>query len=85
MNCNCKLDIEKKLLENLQAAAPEAAGHYVELNGYGLAITDNTMVLRGYMPYKASAEYPLKKGGTRNKKMAGTMVFSYCPFCGAKA
>lgn len=84
MNCNCKLDIEKKLLENFQAKAPEAVGHYVELGGYGLVVTEKAMMLRGFLPYKAGAEYPLKKGGVRNKKMDGSMFFSYCPFCGVK-
>lgn len=84
MSCNCKSDIEKKLLENFQSKAPEAAGHFVELCGYGFTITEGKMELRGYMPYKAGAQYPLKKGGMREKKMDGSMFFSCCPFCGAK-
>ena len=85
MTCNCKSDIEKKLLENFKSSAPEAAGHDVELSGYGFVLGEGSMMFRGYMPYKASAEYQLKKGGVRNKKIEGSMFFSYCPFCGVKA
>lgn len=85
MNCNCKPDIEKKLLDNFIAQELKAENHQVELGGYGITFTESATVLRGYLPFRTTAEYPLKKGGTRNKKTEGSIFFNYCPFCGVKA
>lgn len=84
-DCNCKAELEAKLTERFKASKPEATGHSVTLEGYGFAIVGNTMVMRPVMPYKAHAAFPNKKGGAdREKTMKGTMVFSFCPFCGVK-
>ena len=85
MNCNCKADLEAKLLKMFQEQTPEATNHYVELKGYGMVVVGNTLKLQGYMPAAVSATYPLKKGGTREKTTTRSMFFSFCPFCGTKA
>ena len=85
MNCECKLEVEKMLLEHYQQATPEANGHGVELNGYGLSFANDTAELKGYMTYEGIANHPLKKGGEKSKTMRGHMFFSYCPFCGTRA
>lgn len=85
MTCNCKTEIESTLTERFKQQTPEAKDHRVVLHGFGLGIQNNTMVLRGYMEAKAFALFPKKDGGTRAKTTTSMMVFSYCPFCGAKA
>lgn len=82
--CDCRKELETQLTERFKANAPQAFEHRVGLQGYGFAIVDNTLTMRGYMPYKASADFPLKKGGTKPKTQTGNMVFSFCPFCGEK-
>ena len=82
--CNCRADIEAKLLANFEKAAPEAEAHGVTLQGYGFTVVGNAMVMRGFMPYEAQADYQTKSGGRKVKKLKGTMVFNYCPFCGEK-
>ena len=82
--CNCKKELEAKLLDNFISKFPDVKEHSVELKGYCLGITDKGLVLRSYMPYSYEADYPLKKGGYKHKKQEGNFVFSYCPFCGGK-
>lgn len=85
MNCNCKSTVEAQLLERFKAAEPNASEHRVSLHGYGLAIVNNTLELRGCMEVKASAKHSTKTGTTRVKKQTQIMGFSYCPFCGTHA
>lgn len=85
MNCNCKKELEEKLTERFKATAPEATGHGVSLQGYGFAIVGDAMKSMGYMEVKATANYPLKKGGSKNRVTTQNMFFSFCPFCGVKS
>jgi len=85
MNCNCRDELEAKLVENFKAHAPEATDHKAKLRGYGFALIGNRMEMRGYMEVEAKATYQLKKGGSKEKTIKQSMFFSYCPFCGAKA
>lgn len=80
--CNCKSDIEARLLERFKTTSPEATDHGVTLQGYALVIVDNRMGSRPYMPFKTTASYPLKKGGSKVKVVSQNMMFNYCPFCG---
>lgn len=82
--CNCKTEIEAKLTENFKANKPEASEHSVSLEGYGFCIVNNTLTMKPTMPYKARASYPMKAGGSKDKTLTGTMVFSFCPFCGVR-
>lgn len=84
MTCECKQDIEKRLLERFKGQEPDAKDHGVELSGYTFVIIGNKMESRGYMPIHVTAEHPLKKGGFKYKKQTQNMVFTYCPFCGVK-
>lgn len=85
MNCNCKSDLEKKLLERFIEKEPGALEPSAELTGYGFGFTETGTVLIGYMPFKITATHPLKNGGTKRKSSTSNMHFSYCPFCGVKA
>ena len=82
--CDCKKELEAKLTERYRAQEPDAREHKVALQGYGIALVGNTMLLRGLMPYETFARVPLSKGGEKPKKTKGSMFFSFCPFCGEK-
>lgn len=82
--CECRPELEAKLLARFIANEPTAKNHSVRLVGYGFTLTDNKMQVRGCMPIEADAEYPLKKGGHKSKTQRSSMFFSYCPFCGEK-
>lgn len=85
MTCNCKSELEAKILEQFKKKAPDATDHRVYLKGYGLALIGNTMMLRGSMPVESIARFTLKNGGTKEKTLKQSMFYSYCPFCGANA
>lgn len=82
--CNCKKDIETRLLERFKAQEPDAKDHSVELQGYGLALLENNLLSIPCMPFKTSANFPLKKGGSKVKSQTASMYFNFCPFCGEK-
>ncbi len=83
-NCNCKSEIEAKLLERFIQAEPDAEGHAVELQGYALGLTANSIVIRPSMPIRLTAVRTSRAGLRRPRSSAQTMVFSFCPFCGVK-
>lgn len=83
MTCDCKQDIEQKLLERFVEQSP-GRDHKVELQGYGMAVVGNTLAIMPYMNYEASAVVPRKAGGEKPKKITGLMSFTFCPFCGTK-
>lgn len=80
--CNCRQTIEAKLLDRFKLSATDASNHGVELQGYALLFVDDGVISKPVMPYKTSAIYPLKKGGTKLKSATANMIFNYCPFCG---
>ena len=82
--CDCKKDIEAKLLERFVEQTPAAEGHKVKLQGYGL-IFGAAASERAYMPIEATASHLLKKGGMKSKTTKQNMFFNFCPFCGVVA
>lgn len=81
--CNCKKDIEAKLLERFKSQTPEAADHETELAGYAIVFGESVDLVP-FMPIHMEASYPVKKtGGWKTKKTSQNMMFSYCPFCGS--
>lgn len=82
MNCTCRTDIEAELTEIAKTEYPLAKNHRVDLMGYGFAIVANKLLSRPFMAYEAIMDAPTKVGGTKVRKIKGTMVFSFCPFCG---
>lgn len=83
MNCNCKSDIEARLLERFKGSAPTGQNHGVTISGYGFCIEGNTMTQRPYAEVTQSADMPKKSGGWTHKRSKLSMYFSYCPYCGA--
>lgn len=82
--CKCKKDIEARLLARFKETAPEATDHSIVLTGYALVIEGNSLLQRPCMEIRASASFPLKKGGSKAKVIRENMIFNYCPFCGVK-
>lgn len=82
--CECKKDIEERLLARFKETAPEASGHSTVLTGYALVLQGNSLLQKPCMEIKAKASFPLKKGGAKEKTITENMIFNYCPFCGVK-
>ncbi len=82
--CECKTELQAKLLERFAASAPQATNHGATLQGYAFALVGDGMVTMGYLPVELSAEYPLKTGGKKLKKTTQNMFFTFCPFCGER-
>lgn len=80
--CTCKKDIEAKLLQRFKAEADTAEDRSATLDGYTLVLHGNTMRYKPAMPYKLTATYTAKTGSKKRKSTSGSMIFSYCPFCG---
>lgn len=83
MQCTCRKDITEKLLAHFKSQSPEASHHTLSLTGYTLVIGEQ-LEEKGCMGIEATAEFPLKKGGSKEKKIKQNMIFTFCPFCGTK-
>jgi len=83
MTCNCKNDLEEKLLARFQDVSPEAIGHELSLTGYAFILGDK-LEYKGCMKIEAVADFPLRKGGFKRKTQTQNMIFTFCPFCGVK-
>jgi len=79
--CNCRERIEGKLKDKFVEQHPEAKSHEVRLTGYAFFLGE-TLTTKGCMDTELKAEYPLKKGGTKQKTIKQSVIFTYCPFCG---
>ena len=79
--CDCRTMVEGKLTKMFAEQKPEAADHKVSLQGYALIFGDE-LTEKGCMEAVMTAIFPLKKGGTKEKKLKQKMMFTYCPFCG---
>lgn len=84
MACNCKSDLNEKLLERFKSKNPQAERHQVYLDGYAYVLTDTGVREVGYMPIESEALHPTKSGGRKLKKERGQMHFNFCPFCGVR-
>lgn len=81
--CDCRNDIESKLLERFKEQVPDAQNHQATLRGYAMVIRETPLEV-GCMPIELVADRPLKRGGYKPKTDRMNMFFTYCPFCGAK-
>ena len=83
--CNCKKEIEKNLVGRVKEHDQEAKNHSVELMGYTLVVTASLgLQMKGCMETTYTADFPMKKGGYKQRKRVQNIVFNYCPFCGEK-
>jgi hypothetical protein len=81
--CDCKKVIEGKLKTRFVEQQPEAKEHGARLTGYAL-IFGETLTEKGAMEAELKANFPLKKGGEKQKTIRHSMIFTFCPFCGIK-
>ena len=79
--CDCRERIEGKLKDRFVEQNPEAKEHEAQLTGYVFLFGEN-VTTKGCMNAELKAEYPLKKGGTKQKTIKHSMIFTFCPFCG---
>lgn len=85
MKCECKKVLEAKLEEHVKKALPEGfERHRADLEGFGLGIVGDSMVLQLAIPYTGDVLVPKKAGGLKKQKINTFVVASYCPFCGTK-
>jgi hypothetical protein len=85
MKCECKERIEAMLLDNFKLKDTDAKNHSAKLQGYGIAMTGNSLQMRAMMGVNLTANHTLKNGTHKVKTTKMSMFFSYCPFCGVKA
>lgn len=84
MSCDCRSEIQEKLLERFKEKNPDVSEHHVLLTGYALILEEAILKEKGCMGIELTALYPLKKGGAKEKKQKQNMIFTFCPFCGEK-
>lgn len=86
--CNCRVDIEKRLLANVQAQLPEGSkGLTVSLDGYGFMFGGpGGLTIKNVMPIAIEYQEPVKKrpGEFKAKKKKMNMTGNCCMFCGEK-
>ncbi|MDT8383023.1 MAG: hypothetical protein RRB22_01260 [Gammaproteobacteria bacterium] len=79
--CDCRSVLEKKLLQRVQNANPEATGINIGLGGY-VYVIGGSVGMKPSLPIEGSFDLPTKSGGTKTKRIKERMIASYCPFCG---
>lgn len=86
MTCNCKSDLEARLLDRAKEQLPDSKNHEVRMTGYALVFNDtNGMDFLGSMPVEIQHTVVVKKTGCdRVKKDKTNFIFTYCPFCGVR-
>lgn len=85
MACNCKNELEAKMVEVLKVEHPEAENHQASLDsGYAFTISENSMRMVGKFQFENAITVTTKNGVKRTQKPKCGMFFTYCPFCGVK-
>lgn len=70
MACDCENRIKAGLLEKTQKEYPESSNGKISLEGYGAGISKSmNFTVIAFMPYSYSADFPVKNGGVRRKKL----------------
>lgn len=82
MSCKCREEIGALLAEHCAKREGVHKVVNVELEGYGMAMTDGGLEFRGRMDATVHVETKLKSGAIKPKKVRTFVQFTYCPFCG---
>ncbi|WP_272995913.1 hypothetical protein, partial [Paraglaciecola chathamensis] len=86
MKCECKQEIEARLLERAKEQLPNSLDHDVTLDGYSMIFGNNSISMKASMPVTIKHKVLVKKTGNyKDKKDKTNLIFSFCPFCGEKA
>lgn len=84
MTCECKTELQVKLLERFKETEPEAQDHCAEIQGYAF-IFGKTVTLKLATPVHFTGKYLIKKTGLlKEKTTKQNLIFTYCPFCGIR-
>lgn len=84
MTCNCKTELQAKLLERFKETEPEAQDHCIEIQGYAF-IFGKTVTLKLATPVHFTGKYLVKKTGLlKEKTTKQNLIFTFCPFCGVR-
>ena len=82
--CNCRADIEKKLVAHYSPKLPGSRDVEAKLMGYAITLGKG-LGIAPYMPVEIRHTVTIKKTGTDKRKTEkSNMYFSHCPFCGEK-
>lgn len=81
--CECKTEIEAKLVARLQEQEPEATKIDLKIGGYVFLFGDS-VIMKPTLQIEGVFYLPTKAGGLKAKKIKQSMIASYCPFCGEK-
>lgn len=83
--CNCRQELEAKLLELAKEQLPESTGHSVEIEGYVFGLKGNTIFSCQALTVAIKHTVTSKKTGFQKQKVEKQkMVARYCMFCGEK-
>lgn len=81
MTCNCKQDIEQKLLARVAEQEPQASDIKAEIGGYVFLIGAK-VAQKPALPVDVTYQAPKAKGGLKTVKQKLSLTASFCPFCG---
>lgn len=86
--CDCRSDIEKRLLERVKGKIPEGSKNLeVSLGGCAFLFgEDGGLDMKNVMPINIEYQAPVKRqpGTFKTKKQKMNMTDNYCMFCGEK-
>lgn len=80
--CECKSNLEERLLKRVSERFPDATDIKLQLDGYSFLMGEGKVTMKPTMPIVGEYKQPTKKGGQRVRKIKEQMIASYCPFCG---
>ena len=85
--CDCRKDIEGRLLDRVKGQVPEGSKDLsVALGGYAFLMGEGTLEMKNVMPINIEYQVPVKKqpGAFKRKKQTMNMTGNFCMFCGEK-
>lgn len=82
--CNCRKDIEQRLLNSAKSDHPGSTDHTMKLTGYALVCGDDGWSSKQIMPIEGSYTIKTKAGKPVTKKIKASMCANFCMFCGEK-
>lgn len=85
MQCECRKEIEARLLARFKEQNPSSANHKVRLTGYTMLFGSDHLEERAAGLFIANHDVTAKNGNVRNRRIEQSMLFNYCPFCGKSA
>ena len=85
MQCECRKDLEQKMLENFKRQNPDAQDVSVSMAGYAFQLVGNGMRMVNVMPCKIIYKNTVKRTGQqKDRQKTINIAGNYCMFCGQK-